>query len=195
MAVAKFHAIGDERLNAKVARQRTHDVVEQLPDQHNPLPAANRFQQFLARFLAQIRLQHVLKIFFAEQIEAVAAHPAQQRVQKSRGEGAAGRVRKRPRQRHPGHSEPSRPSLRKTLRIPREKSYRPHRADLQQRSFDAPIHGLALNRTHTRTHTRRVLRNSCRRGKIFAHASETSDSAKDRHAKFSYRRAPRAPVP
>ena len=178
--------IGDERLHAEVVRQRAHDVVEQLADEHDALAAAHGFEQLLARVFAQIRLQHVLKIFFAEQIEPVAAHPAQQRVQKSRGEGAARGVGKRPRQRHRRPCRARRAQRSEKLCEFQVKNPTGRIAPTcEQRAFDAPIHGLAPVGADTCAHTRRALRNSCRRGKVFAHASEASASTTDRYATYS----------
>src|SRR5262245_1320081 len=44
-AVAEFVAVGDQSLDLEIPRQRPHDVVEPLTDQHNPGPARLRLLQ------------------------------------------------------------------------------------------------------------------------------------------------------
>ena len=92
MAVAKFHAIGDEVVDAEVSGERAHDVVEKLPDENYALAAANDFQEFFGGGGAELGFEDVVEIFLTEEIEAILADAAQQRVEKTGGEGAIGRV-------------------------------------------------------------------------------------------------------
>src|SRR4029077_8822509 len=160
MTVAKFHTIGDKRLNTEVICQWTKNMVEELAYQDQPLAFARGFDEFLGCFGPQRRLQHVVEILFTQQVEAILTDPAQQRVQKTRREGAAGGIGKWPRQRHTRHPGPTGPTLRKTLRVPGEKSDRAQGAQFEQRSLHAPIsritRGFVCGRDTSRGNTLRI---------------------------------------
>ena len=72
--------------------QRTQHMIEKLAHQDNFFPGTHCSQQLLHGFTAQLWFQHILEVFFAEQIQAILADAAQQRVQKPCGKGAAGRI-------------------------------------------------------------------------------------------------------
>ncbi len=146
VAVAKFQAIGDKRGDAEVVGKRAQHVVEELTDQHNFFAGAQDPKEFFDGFAAQLRLEHVLKILFPQQVEAVLADAAQQRVQKPGGEGAARGIGERPREGHCRHAQTPGPALREALRVPGEKADQPHGAHFEQRAFHAPV-GHAPRRT------------------------------------------------
>ena len=168
MAVTKLQAIRNERLNAEMAGQRTEDMVEELTHQNDALAAANGFQKLFGGFRPKRGLQDVVKILFAQEIKAVLADAAQQRVQRSRGKGAACGVSEGSRQRHERHTGTSSPTLRKTLRVPGEKADRAHRPHFEKRTLDAPIGSTAriLGRRST------AHRNTRRIGQAITHDSE-----------------------
>jgi len=111
LAVSKFQAVGNERVDPKMIGQRAKNAFKELPDKNDSLTAANRFDQFLDGLAAQLRLQNVEEVFLAEEIQSIAADAAEQGVQKARGKRAVGGVRERPRERHPGHAQAARPAL------------------------------------------------------------------------------------
>ncbi len=61
-------------------RQRPKYVLQKLPDEDDALAAAHRFDQLLGGFAAQLGFHNVVKVLFAQQIQAVAADTAQQTV-------------------------------------------------------------------------------------------------------------------
>src|SRR5216684_5206891 len=81
LAVAKFEAVRDKRLDSEMVRQRPKNVFEKLPDQDDALAVAYCFEQVFGGLAAQLRLQDVVKVLFAEKIQAIAADPPQQNVQ------------------------------------------------------------------------------------------------------------------
>ena len=80
MAISKFQTIGDKRIDAEVLGQWTHNMVERLTHQHNPLASAHRIQQLFGSLFANLWLEDVMEIFFAQQIQTVQADTTQQRV-------------------------------------------------------------------------------------------------------------------
>ena len=119
--------------------ERAQDVIEQLADQNDLFPISQCYQEFLDRFAAQLRLQDIVEVFLAEQVQPILADTAKQRVQESGGESAACPIGERPRERHCRHAEPPGPALREALGIPGEKADQPHGAHFEQRAFNAPI--------------------------------------------------------
>ena len=57
--------------------QRAKNVFEQLPDQYDMSSFARRSDDLFHGPLPQLRLQHVVEILFAEQVQAVAAHASE----------------------------------------------------------------------------------------------------------------------
>ena len=108
--------------------ERAQDVIEQLADQNDLFPIAQCYQEFLDRFAAQLRLQDIVEVFLAEQIQPVLTNTTQKRVQNSRSEGATHRVGKWPGQRNGRHTQAPCPALREALCIPGEKADEPHGA-------------------------------------------------------------------
>ena len=129
-------------LYAEMCRQRTQNAFEQLANQNNPFAAAQRGRQLFSGFAAQLWFQNVVKIFFAEQIEAVAGDAAQQRVQKTRCESAAGGIGERANQRHSRHARAARPAFGEAAPVPGEEAHGTQRAKLEKRAFHAPIRDL-----------------------------------------------------
>ena len=138
-AIAKFQAIRDEKIHAKMVRQWTKDVFQELANQDDAFAVANRFDQLLSSLAAQLRLQDIVKVLFAEEVEAIAADAPKQCVQETRGKRATRKISEGPRQRHAGHARAAGPAFRKTLRVPGEKADRAQGAKFEQGAFDAPI--------------------------------------------------------
>ena len=88
----KVQAIRDDALHAKVLGKRTHDVVECLADQDNIRAGADQFPNLFRATFFQVRLELVLEVFFAQQIEPVLADPAQNRMNHAGGELTVGGV-------------------------------------------------------------------------------------------------------
>ena len=59
--------------------KRTQHMIEKLAHQDNFFPGTHRSQQLLHGFTAQLWFQHILEVFFAEQVQAILADAAQQR--------------------------------------------------------------------------------------------------------------------
>ena len=125
--------------------QRAKDVFEQLPHQYDAFSFADRCDNFFHGFTAQLRLQNIMEILFAQQIKPIAADASEQHVQKSRREGAVRRISKRSSQCHARHSGTSGPALRKALRIPGEKAHGAHCAQFKEESFHSPIGNLSFS--------------------------------------------------
>ena len=126
--------------------ERAQHVIKELADQDDLFAIAECGKKLLDCFAAQLRFQHVMEVLFAKQVQPVPANAAQKRVQNPSGERAAHGVGKWTRQRHSRPTQPSRPTLRETLRIPGEKADQPHGAHFKQRALHAPI-GRAAGRT------------------------------------------------
>src|SRR4030095_10013493 len=137
-AVAEFEAVGYQTLGPKMLGQRPHDVVESLTDQYDAGGARLRFLQFRHAVWLQLRHENVVKILFAEKVQTVATHAAQQGVQRSRGEDAVERVEQRTE--HGQQRDPAapHPSFGEALRVPSEERHRVDRPQVEQTAFDAP---------------------------------------------------------
>ena len=138
-------------------RQRTHNVIETLADQNDVVAAGNRFVQQgnSARF--QPRLQRVFEKLFAQQVQAIATHSAQNRMQQPGRKFPIGDVQQRTRYRQQGHRPTPTPALQKTLRIPGEKSYWPDCGQVDQASFHPPKNRLAHGRARRLIFASRIL--------------------------------------
>ncbi len=123
-------------------RQRPHHVVNALAYQNDSLSLPHRLAEFFRSAAAKLRPQNILEILFAEQVQAVAADAAQERVQQTRGKLAPAGVGEGSQQRHRRHARAARPALGKTLRVPGEIADRPKCAQLEQAPFDAPEYEL-----------------------------------------------------
>src|SRR2546421_8953931 len=84
-----------------------------------------------------------MEILFAEQIKTIAANPAKQCVQETRGKRAAREISEGPRDCHACHARAPRPAFGKALRIPSEKSNRAQGAKFEQGAFYSPIRNFA----------------------------------------------------
>ena len=78
--IAELQPVGHNSFDPQVLRQRPHDVIQALADEDDLPILGHPFAQLRHAFAAELTLQHVLEVFFAEQIQTVAAHAAQQRV-------------------------------------------------------------------------------------------------------------------
>ena len=93
--------------------------------------------------LFQARLESIFEVFFAKQVEAVAAHAAKNRVEKASGHDAVRRIENGASDCEHSHRAPARPSLEKALRIPRKETNRTHGCEIQQAAFDPPEDSIA----------------------------------------------------
>jgi len=70
-------------------------MFQELSDQHDALAAAHGIHKLLHGFLPHRRLQHILEVFLAKKIQAVARDSPQHTVEKPRGKRAAGEISRR----------------------------------------------------------------------------------------------------
>ena len=139
LAIAKFQAIRDERVDAEMVRQWTKNVFQKLANQDDAFTVPDRIDQLLGGLAPQLRLQHIVEVLLAQEIQAIAADSAEQCVQEASRERAAGKISERPRQSHASHARAPRPAFGKALRVPGEKTDRAQGAEFEKRAFDAPI--------------------------------------------------------
>ncbi len=78
--VAKFETVGDQPLHSQMLRQGTHDVIQTLAHQDDLIAGLHACPKLFHSIGFKIWLQFVLEIFFAQQIQPVAADSAQHRV-------------------------------------------------------------------------------------------------------------------
>ena len=123
--------------------ERPHDVVQALAHQNHRRARSQCFRQSFNSFLFQARLQEIFKEFFTQQVQPVAAHPAQNAVQQPRCEHAIRAVKDRPSNSEKRHSSPARPPLQKALRVPGKKGHGPHCRQIQQAPLYPPEHTFA----------------------------------------------------
>ena len=83
-AVAELQPVGEQKLHSQVVRQRAHDVVEPLADQHHRAVGSvaggvggQDFLELLHSTPLEARLEDIVKVLFAQEVEAVAADAAQ----------------------------------------------------------------------------------------------------------------------
>ena len=77
-------------------RKRPHDVIERLTDEHHIAALLDQLPKLLHAGGPKLRFQNVFKIFFAQQIQAIAGDSGQQRVHHARGKSAIDDVKERP---------------------------------------------------------------------------------------------------
>src|SRR2546427_9796783 len=78
--IAELQPVGHNSFDPQVLRQRPHDVIQALADEDDLPVLSDPFAQLRHAFAPELMLQLVLEVFFAEQIQAVAAHTAQEHV-------------------------------------------------------------------------------------------------------------------
>src|SRR5712692_2406407 len=137
-AVAEFEAVGHQPLDAEEIRQGPHYVVQSLADQDDLAVGSHPFLELPHALRFELRLQDIVKILLAQQVETVATYSTQQGVQHPRGENPVGGIQQRPDQNQQGHAPAARPTFEEALRVPREVSDRAHRAEVEQAPLDAP---------------------------------------------------------
>src|SRR2546430_12955270 len=139
LAIAKFQAIRDERVDAEMVRQWTKNVFQKLANQDEAFTVPDRIDQLLGGLAPQLRLQHIVEVLLTQKIQAIAADSAEQCVQEASRERAAGKISERPRQSHASHARAPRPAFGKALRVLGEKTDRAQGAELKQGPFHTPI--------------------------------------------------------
>src|SRR5207302_2010407 len=77
LAVAIFQAVREKCFHAKMVRQRAKNVFQQLPNQHDLVALTNGRHDLFHCLAAELWLQDVMKILFAEQVQPVAADSPQ----------------------------------------------------------------------------------------------------------------------
>src|SRR2546423_11298665 len=115
------------------------NVFQELANQDDTIAVANCFDQLLGGLVAQLRLQDIVEVLLAQEIQAIAADSAEQCVQEASCERAAGKISERPRQSHASRARAPRPAFGKALRVPGEKTHRSQGAELKQGPFHTPI--------------------------------------------------------
>src|SRR5258707_15619924 len=122
-----------------MVRQRTKNACKELADEDDALAAANGLDQLVGGFAAKLRLQDIVKILYAEEVQGVAADAAKQSVKEASGKRAAGKTSKSPGQHQTSHARAPGPAFGKTLRVAGEKANRAHGAKFDKGAFHAPI--------------------------------------------------------
>ena len=115
-------------------------MIERLSYENNLLAIRLSEPQSVHGFCPQPRLQKVLKIFFAKQIEPIAGDATQQSIKEPSGSSSSREVCDGPKQRHQRHSGAAPPAFGKALRVPSKESDLAKRTQLQKRTLHAPIH-------------------------------------------------------
>src|SRR4029079_864081 len=116
-----------------------HDVIEALTDEYDVAVGGDQLQQLINAFLIEIGLQDVVKVFLAEQVQPILAHSAEERMQDSCSEAAVGCVQERPEQCGQRQCAAPSPSFGEGLTVPGEETDRPHRPEVQEGTFHAPV--------------------------------------------------------
>ena len=75
-------------------------MLQALADQHDICPGLNQLLHFAHASLFELRLQLVVEEFFAQQIQAVTGHAAQDGMHRPCSKFAIGGVKKRTQHRH-----------------------------------------------------------------------------------------------
>src|SRR3989449_1723704 len=68
-AVTELQTVGHQALDPQIVRKRAHDVLQSLADQHHLTVASHPFLELLDPARLELRLQDVMKIFLAQQID------------------------------------------------------------------------------------------------------------------------------
>src|SRR5215469_15314341 len=90
-----------------------------------------------------MRLELVLEIFFAEQVQAVATNPTQHGVHDPGGKASIRSIEKRAQRGHQQHRAAPQPAVGERLCVPGKERNRSDRSQLEQATFNAPVDVLA----------------------------------------------------
>jgi len=130
--MAELKAIGDESLHTKMGGKRAQNVFQGLANKHDRLAGSQSLLQFLDGSPPKLRLQNILKVLFAQQIEAIPSDFAQEHMKEASRKGPTGDISERTEEHHRGHASTALPTLGKTLRVPGEESNLAQGAQFQQ---------------------------------------------------------------
>src|SRR5208283_5488995 len=97
-----------------------------------------------------LRLQFVLKVLCAKQVQPVPRHAPQRGVDYPGGKLAVRRVKKRTQRRHEKDQPPPPEALGEGLSIPGEECHRLHHRQIKQTSLDPPVDSRACSGCHSR---------------------------------------------
>jgi len=121
--------------------QRPHNVIQALADQDDLPILDHPLAQLRQSFRPELALQDVFKVLLPEQIQAVAAHAAQERMQDSCGQYPMACIERWPKQGLQEKTPSACPALREGVGIPGEISNWTHRRQMRQTAFYAPEDG------------------------------------------------------
>ena len=112
---------------------------KRLAHQNHISAGLHEFLYLLNALFFQVRLQLVLEIFFAQQIQAVAGDAAQHGVHHARGEFAIGGIKKRAQQGHQENQAAPAEALGKGLGVPGKEGHRPDDGQVEKAAFHPPV--------------------------------------------------------
>ena len=134
-AIAKFQPVRDQPFHTQVPRQWTHNMVNTLAHQNHFGSGFDHCFQCAHTSRPELRFQFVLEFFFAKQIEAVTADPAQNGINNAGSKLAIRGIKNRPQQGHQKHKSAPAPPSKKGLGIPGKER---HRTNGRQPQADCP---------------------------------------------------------
>jgi hypothetical protein len=140
-SIMKFQAVGDDVPHSEMLRQRTHQVIESLANQHNVCPRSHKFLNLFNAFLFEMRLQFVLEELFSQQIQAIAGYAPKNGMDDAGGKFAIGCIKERAQHRHQEDQTSAPKTVRESLSIPREEGDRSDHSQIEQAPLNAPVNG------------------------------------------------------
>ena len=116
-------------------------MIESLAYQNDLCAGLHKLLNRLHTFRFQARFQLVLEVFFAQEIQAIAGHAAQNRVNHPGGEFAVGGVEKWTQHGHQKDEAATPEALGKGLRVPGKESDWPDDGQVQKAPLNPPVNG------------------------------------------------------
>ncbi len=114
-------------------------MLQPLAHQHDLHAGIDQRLKLTRTIAFQLGLQLVLEVFFAQQIESVAADPPQNGVHNTSRKYPVRAIKKRTHHCHREHQPATHPAFSKCLRIPSEERHWPDGRQVQQTAFHTPI--------------------------------------------------------
>ena len=115
-------------------------MLQPLADEDDFIPSLNPGSKHLHSIDFQVRLQLILKVFFAQEIKPVAADSAQNGMDDPGREYTVGGVQEGAQHRHQQHHAAAHPALQKRLGVPGEKGNGTDRGQVRKAAFHSPVH-------------------------------------------------------